>query len=393
MKNAKPAGGRAPVRPATLAAVAAVAAVAALAALAGCGRPPDAPAATVPVPVQTERVQPRALEMSAELPGRIEAVRVAEVRARVAGIVLQRHFQEGSDVRAGQLLFTIDPAPFQVALARAQAAAASAEAARVETAAVLQRYRALATADAISRQDADAAHAAHQRALAASATARADIQTARLNLQHASVKAPIAGRIGRALVTEGALVGQNEATALASIQQIDPVYADFTQPVADAVRLREAAQAGVVSLDAGSVALPISLAVEGSRQRRAGRLLFSGSAVDRSSGQVSLRGEFPNHDGLLLPGMYVRVRIRQGTDPQAILVPQRAVGRSTDGRPQVLVVGEGGRAEERLVETGAMVGTDWQLRAGLQAGDRLIVGRGSARPGDRVVETAATARP
>lgn len=344
-----------------------------------------APQPGAPTEVQVLVVQPRALELAQELPGRIAAARVAEVRARVAGIVLKRHFQEGADVKSGQVLFSIDPAPYQAALARAQGELAKADAAVGDAQAVVKRYTPLAQVEAVSQQDMDTANTALKSALAARTSALADVQTAQLNLGYTRVTAPIAGRIGRALVTEGALVGQGEATALATIQQLHPIYADFTQPVADVVRAREAQAAGKAQ------AAPLVVSVEGSSKTREGRLVFADVAVDRSSGQISLRGEFPNQDGLLLPGMYVRVRNPQATDSAAVLVPQRAVKRDTEGRAQVLVLGADGKVQARPVQAGTMVGAEWHILSGLAAGDKVIVGGPAVNAGDQAAEAAPVA--
>ena len=353
----------------------------------GCGRqevsrePPLAE-------VETLTVQPRLFTLTSELPGRIEPVRVAEVRARVAGIVLSRHFQEGSDVKAGQLLFQIDPAPFKATLSRAQGELAKAEAALAEARSVVRRYEPLVSIEAVSQLDFETAQATQKSAQAACQAAAADVEMAKLNLAYATVTAPISGRIGRALVTEGALVGQNEATPLAIIQQLTPIYADFRQPVADMLRLREALAAGRLAGAKDKGAL-ISLSIEGSQQKREGRLMFSDITVDRSTGQVALRGLFDNADALLLPGMYVRVTVNQGDDPQAILVPQRAVQRSSDGKAQVLVVDQGDVAQVRPVRTGEMHGGEWHILEGLNPGERVIVG-GAAQAGSKVRATPGT---
>ena len=365
--------------------------LAALAALAaGCGRN-EAPAASgdaLPV-VQAVTVQPAPLALSSELPGRIEPVRVAEVRARVAGIVLRRHFEEGADVRAGQVLFQIDPAPLRAALSRAQGQLASAEAALIEARAVVGRNAPLVAQEAVSRQDFEAMQARLQAAQAARQSAQAEVQAAALNLEYATVRAPIAGRIGRALVTEGALVGQGEATPMALVQQLDPVYADFQQPVAEAQRLRAALAEGRLAQTAGKDGTPVSLKVDGTGLQRTGQLLFSDVTVDRGTGQMALRGRFDNRDGMLLPGMYVRVTVGQGVDPAAILVPQRAVQRSTDGQAHVLVVDGQDTLQMRPVQTAAMHGVQWQISAGLKAGERVVVGRmAGLQPGARVQVTA-----
>jgi len=354
--------------------------------LAGCGPSGDAaPQAAGPRPVQAVVVQPQRFVLSNELPGRVEPMRVAEVRARVAGIVLSRDFEEGADVKAGDVLFRIDPAPFKTALSRAQGELAKADAAVSDAQAVVRRYAPLVKIEAVSQQDFDTANTTLKSAQAARRSAQADVETAQLNLDYATVKAPISGRIGRAQVTEGALVGQNEATVMAKIQQLDPVYVDFNQPVGDMLRMRAAMQDGRLGADEGG---RISITIDGTDQRRDGRLLFSDIAVDRSTGQVALRGEFANPDVLLLPGMYVRVRTDEGVDAEAILVPQRAVTRSTDGKPQVLVVGADDVVESRAVQTGTMRGGDWHITEGLTAGDRVIVGGVSAAvPGQKVSVT------
>ncbi len=354
--------------------------------LAGCGGSEGGePQAAGPRPVQALAVQPERYTLTSELPGRVEPMRVAEVRARVAGIVLSRDFVEGADVKAGDVLFRIDPAPFKAALSRAQGELAKAQAAVSDAQAIVKRYAPLVKIEAVSQQDFDTANTTLKSALAARLSAQADVETAQLNLDYATVKAPISGRIGRAQVTEGALVGQNEATVLATIQQLDPVYVDFNQPVADMLRMRAAMQDG--SLGEGEGA-SISITIDGTDQKRDGRLLFSDVAVDRGTGQVTLRGEFANPDVLLLPGMYVRVRTHQGVDADAILVPQRAVTRSTDGKPQVLVVGADDVVETRAVQTGTMRGGDWHITKGLAAGDRVIVGGVSAAvPGQKVSVT------
>ncbi len=362
-----------------------VAVAAAAVLLAGCGGEAGPTAAAEPRAVQAVAVQPQRYTLASSLPGRVEPVRVAEVRARVAGIVLSREFEEGADVKAGDVLFRIDPAPFKAALSRAEGDLAKSEAALSEAQAVVRRYTPLVKIEAVSQQDFDTATAALKSAQAARRSAQADVETARLNLDYATVKAPISGRIGRAQVTEGALVGQNEATVMPKVQQLDPIYVDFTQPVPDMLRTRTAMQTGELGQEEGAA---ISISIDGTDRSRNGRLLFSDIAVDRGTGQVSLRGEFANPDVLLLPGMYVRVQTRQGVDPDAILVPQRAVVRSTDGKPQVLVAGPDDVVETRAVRTGTMRGADWHIVEGLAAGDRVIVGGVSAAvPGQKVSVT------
>lgn len=341
-------------------------------ALAGCdsaGEPQAAAPAAFPVELVTVASEP--LSLASTLPGRVEPMRVAQVRARVAGIVLHKRFEEGADVKAGDVLFQIDPAPFQAALARANGDLARAQAVQQEAQARVKRYEPLVKIEAVSRQDFDSANATLRSAQAAVRSAQADVQTARLNLGYATVTAPISGRIGRALVTEGALVGQGDATLMARIQQLDPIYVDFTQSAADALRLRQALQDGAL---AGGDDTALMAQVEGTDYQRQGTLMFTDVEVDRGTGQVTLRGRFDNADGTLLPGMYVRVRTPQGTDRQAILVPQRAVQRGSDGEARVMVVGTGNLAEARAVRTGVMQGARWQITEGLREGDQVIVG-------------------
>ncbi|AZD15931.1 MexC family multidrug efflux RND transporter periplasmic adaptor subunit [Pseudomonas chlororaphis] len=359
-------------------------------ALAGCG-PASEQSSTVEVarPVEVLAVTSEPLALVSELPGRVEPVRVAQVRARVAGIVLHKRFVEGADVKAGDLLFQIDPAPFKAAVARAEGELARAQSGMLEAQARVKRYAPLVKIEAVSQQDYDSATAELRRTQAATRSAEADLQTARLNLGYASVTAPISGRVGRALVTEGALVGQGDATLMVRIQQLDPVYVDFTQPAADALRLREALKNGTLAADAQQ---GLSVRIEGTSYERQGSLLFTDVAVDPGTGQVALRGQFDNRDGNLLPGMYVRVRTPQGTDSQAILVPQRAVLRSPDGSASVLVMDGEGRAQQRPVQTGAMQGARWQIRDGLKVGDRVIVsGLAGLQPGAKVEPKSALA--
>lgn len=333
--------------------------------LAGCGGQDPQAAQDQTIDVAPLVVAPRSQAILADLPGRISPVRVAEVRARVAGIVQKRHFEEGATVKEGDLLFTIEPAPFEAALARAQGALARAQAQVRQAQALADRYQPLVKIAAVSRQEYDDAVAALQTAKANQVSAQADVKTAQLDLGYASVRAPISGRIGRGLVTEGSLVGQGESTPMALIQQLDPVYADFRQPANALLKLREAA--------AGAQAEPaVSVRVDGTGYTAKGKLLFSDVSVDPGTGQVMLRGQFSNPDGLLLPGMYVRVSAEQGVQSNAIFVPQRAVMRGADGQAKVLVAAEG-KAQERPVQTGAMQGSEWQITQGLAAGDQVIV--------------------
>ncbi len=348
------------------------AALSLLAVLAGCGSQEPQAAQEQPVEVAPLVIAPRAQAIVADLPGRITPVRVAEVRARVAGIVQKRHFEEGATVKEGDLLFTIEPAPLEAALGRAQGALARAQAQVKQAQALVNRYQPLVKIEAVSKQEYDDAQAALLTAKADQQSAQAEVNTARLDLGYASVRAPISGRIGRGLVTEGSLVGQGESTPMALIQQIDPIYADFRQPVTAALKLRAAVADG--STQAAAQTEPaVSIRVDGTNYTAKGKLLFSDVSVDPGTGQVLLRGQFSNPDGLLLPGMYVRVSAEQRMDHNAIFVPQRAVMRGADGQARLLLVSAEGKAEERAVQTGAMQGAEWQITQGLAAGDRVIV--------------------
>ena len=311
--------------------------------------------------------------LTAELPGRLEASRVAQVRARAAGIVQRRLFEEGSVVRAGQPLFDIDAGPYRAALDGALASQSKAEANLTQTASVLERYRPLAEARAISQQEYVAAQAANKQAEADLAVARAAIQTARINLTYASVTSPIAGRIGRALVTEGALVGQGEATPMALVQQTHPMLVNFTQSASELMRLRAALDSGVLKRAPGNHAASVRLVMEdGSEYAQSGRLLFSDVTVDPSSGQVTLRAEIPNPDGVLFPGLYVRVRLEQSLASNAIVLPQQALTRSPQG-DTVMVVDSEGKVKPRPVKVGGQRGTQWVVTDGLQAGEQVMV--------------------
>jgi membrane fusion protein (multidrug efflux system) len=362
----------------------AFAAVSSAALLAACGQGSAQPGGggMPPPEVAVVTVQPGEVGLITELPGRTEASRVAQVRARAAGIVLKRLFREGSDVRAGQPLFQIDPAPYQAQAASAQATLAQAQANLGQAAALAQRYKPLVEANAISKQDYANAVAAEKAAEAQVAAAKAGVQTAQINLGYASVTSPISGRIGRALVTEGALVGQGEATPLATVQQINPMYVNFTQSSTEVIQLRRALAAGRLKRAAGEESAQVKIVLEdGSEYAQTGRLLFSDLTVDPTSGQVTLRAEVPNANGLLLPGMYVRVRLEQAKIGNAVLLPQQAVTRSGQG-DTVMIVDKEGKVAPRPVKVGAQQGNDWVILGGLQPGEQVIVeGFQKIRPG------------
>ena len=335
------------------------------------GKPPGG--GMPPAQVGVVTVAPREVPLSTELPGRLEASRVAQVRARAAGILQKRLFREGSDVKVGQLLFQIDAAPYQAALASAQATLARAQANLTQAAEQAQRFKPLLEADAISKQEYVNAVAANKQAEADVAAAKAAVQSAQINLGYASVTAPISGRIGRALVTEGALVGQGEATQLAVIQQINPMFLNFTQSTAEVLRLRRALESGQLQRAGGGEAARVRLKLEdGSDYKLAGKLLFTDLTVDPGTGQVTLRAEVPNPSGLLLPGMYVRVLLDQARMQDAITLPQQAVTRGPTG-DTVMVVGTDGKVAPRQVKVGSVQDGQWLILDGLTAGEMVMV--------------------
>lgn len=341
----------------------------------GPGGPGGAgPAGSAPPPAEVAviTVQPTDVGLSAELPGRLEASRVAQIRARVPGIVQQRLFREGSDVAAGQPLFRLDAAPYQATLASAQASLAKAQANLTQATALAERYQPLVEAQAVSKQEYANAVAAKQQAEADVAAAKAAIQTAQINLGYANVTAPIAGRIGRSLVTEGALVGQGEATQLAVIQQINPLYVNFTQSANEALSLKRALEQGKLKRAAGAGdAAAINVVTEDGSVHR-GKLLFSDLTVDPGTGQVALRAEVPNAGQALLPGLFVRVRLDLAQMPGAILLPQQAVTRNSQG-DSVQVVDAEGKVGPRQIKIGSAQNNQWAVLEGLQPGEQVVV--------------------
>jgi membrane fusion protein (multidrug efflux system) len=346
--------------------------------LAACGKgdAPAAPGASGPPPapqVGVVTVAPGDVGLVTELPGRLEASRVAQVRARAAGILQKRLFTEGSDVKAGQLLFMIDSAPYAAAVASAKAAQARAEANLAQASALAERYQPLVEANAISKQDYANAVAAQKQAAADVAVAKANVQTASITLAYASVTAPISGRIGRSLVTEGALVGQGEVTQLAVIQQINPMYVNFTQSASDVMKLRAAMAGGQLKRATGVDAAAVRIVLEdGTEYAQPGRLLFSDLTVDATTGQITLRAEVPNPGGQLLPGLYVRVRLEQAQASNAITLPQQAVTRTAQG-DTVMIVGNDGKVTPRPVKIGSAKGAQWVVLSGLKTGEQVMV--------------------
>jgi len=346
--------------------------------LSACDQAPQQQMPPAQVGVITIKEQPVAL--STELPGRTSPYAVSEIRPQISGIVKARLFEEGSTVKAGQALYQIDPAPYQAAYAAAAASLASAKT-RAD------RYAVLLTENAISPQNNDDARAAYL-------AAKAQADAARINLNYTRITSPITGRIGASTVTVGALVTAQQATALTTVSTLDPIYVDVDQSSAELVALKRAAQAGSVTED-GAVTARVKLKLEdGSDYAHEGKLQFTDVTVDPGTGAVRLRALFPNPDGLLLPGLYVRATITQGVDPKGILAPQQAVGRDERGEPTALVVDEKNIARLRILKTGRAIGSDWQVLDGLKPGERLIVeGRGKVQPDMPVVPQPMGAAP
>ena len=365
-----------------------------LAALAGCGRTASkaaGPAAPVEVGVVT--LAPSAVTLTKELPGRTAAFRVAEVRARVNGIVQKRLFAEGSDVKEGQPLFKIDPAPYQAALEGAKAQLARAEATAASARLQAERFTELVADNAVSKQEYDNAMAALKAGEADVAAGKAAVQGAQINIGYTTVTSPLSGRIGRSAVTEGAYVQQSQATLLATVQQLDPVYVDLTQSSADALKLRRDHAEGKLK-SAGRGQARVTLVLEDGREYAIpGSLQFTDVTVDPSTGSIALRALFPNPRGELLPGMFVRARLDEGVNAEALLVPQQGVGRDQKGQPSALVVNDEQKVERRALVTERAVGDAWLVTAGLKAGDRVIVeGLQKVQPGATVKAVPAAAQ-
>ena len=336
------------------------------------GQPAAHAGAQKPPEVSVMTVKYENVPVVADLPGRLDAYRVAQVRARAAGILEKRLFREGSDVKAGQVLFQIDNSPLKASLQSAEATLAQAQANFVQAAATAKRYKPLVEANAISKQDYDNAVAAEKAAQAQVAAGKAAVANANINLGYAAVTAPISGRIGRALVTEGALVGQGEATQLAVIQQINPLYVNVTQSSGDILRMREALKSGKLT-QAGDGAAKVKVFTEDGREYgHEGKLLFTDLTVDPTTGQVTVRAELPNPEALLLPGMYVRVRLEQAQVDNAVLVPQQAVTRNEKGNI-VMIVGDDGSVSPRPVQIGQSKGSNWVVTSGLKPDEKVMI--------------------
>ncbi|MDE7791945.1 efflux RND transporter periplasmic adaptor subunit [Enterobacter hormaechei] len=339
--------------------------------------------------VSVHIVKSAPLAVTTELPGRTDAYRVAEVRPQVSGIILHRNFTEGSDVKAGESLYQIDPATYQAAYDNAKGELVKAQAAANIAHLTVKRYVPLVGTQYVSKQEYDQAVATAQQADASVVAAKAGVESARINLAYTKVTSPINGRIGKSSVTEGALVTNGQATALATVQQLDPIYVDVTQSSSDFMRLKQ--QTSLQKGDTSSVEL---LMENGQPYPLKGTLQFSDVTVDESTGSITLRALFPNPQHMLLPGMFVRARIDEGTQPDAILVPQQGVTRTPRGDATVLVVNEKNQVESRTVVAPQAIGDRWLITEGLKNGDRVIIsGLQKVRPGVTVVaipDTAAT---
>jgi membrane fusion protein, multidrug efflux system len=349
--------------------------------LTGCGKgAPKRHEPPVLVDVVTLHAAP--VVMTTELPGRLTAHRVAEMRPQVSGVILKRLFTEGDMVRAGQQLYQIDPRPYEASLASAKASVAKARATVMSAQMMVRRYRPLAKAFAVSGQDLDNAVASLASDEADVASGEASVQSAAINLTYTRMYAPITGRTGRSSVTEGALVTQDQTDSLVTVTELDPIYVDVTETAGTVLRLKREYAAGQLAR-AGDRAASVSLTLDdGTPYAQRGKLLFSEVNVDQSTGSVALRALFPNPDGLLLPGMFAREQIVEGVRQKGLLVPQRGVTHNDRGEPTALVVGPDNKIELRVLTVDRAIGANWLVSNGLQDGDRVIVsGLQSAKPG------------
>ncbi len=348
-----------------------------------------APPAPPPPQVRYLTVEPQSVTITTELPGRTNAYRIAEIRPQVSGVILKRMFVEGHDVRAGQQLYQIDPAPYQATLDSARASLEKAQAALVSATALAERYKPLTEARAVSRQDYDNAVSSQAQAKADVASAKASIESARINLLYTKVLSPISGRTGRSSVTEGALVTAAQTTDLVVVQQLDPIYVDVVQPITLLLRLKRELAAGTIKKVGDNQALVRISLEDNSDYPHAGKLKFAEVTVDTGTGSVTLRAEFPNPEGTLLPGMFVHERIDEGVNEAALLVPQQGVTHDARGEPTAMVLNANNQAELRVLKTDRAIGDQWLVSDGIKAGDKVIVqGLQSIKPA-----TALDAKP
>lgn len=341
----------------------------------GAGQTPE-------VGVVTVKAAP--LQITTELPGRTTAYRIAEVRPQVSGIILKRNFTEGSDVEAGVSLYQIDPATYQAAYDSAKGDLAKAQAAANIAQMTLNRYKKLLGTKYISQQDYDTAQADAQQANASVIAAKAAVENARINLAYTKVTSPISGRTGTSTVTEGALVQSGQTTALTTVQQLDPIYVDVTQSSNDFLRLKQEMANGSLKQDNGKAKVEL-VTNDGMKYDQSGTLEFSGVTVDQTTGSITLRAVFPNPDHTLLPGMFVRAKLEEGVNPNALLVPQQGVTRTPRGDATAMVVGEGDKVEIRNITATQAIGDKWLVTDGLKSGDRVIIeGLQKVKPGVQV---------
>nr|WP_246344016.1 efflux RND transporter periplasmic adaptor subunit [Acidocella aromatica] len=349
----------------------AVAGLLGLAALAGCGKKQPPPPPPVQAGVITVHTQP--VTRTTDLPGRTSSVMIAQVRPQVNGVILKRMFVEGSEVKAGQQLYQIDPAPYQATYDAAVAQLAHAEAALATDNAKAERYKPLAAAQAVSQQDYDDALAAALEAKADIATAKAAVESAQVNLRYTKVLSPITGTIGASSYTEGALVTDGQTDALATVTTLDPIYVDVNQPTATLLRLKQEMASGQLQTQGDGTATVKLQLEDGSTYPLTGKLEFSQVYADESTGTVMLRAIFANPQHLLLPGMYAHAELVEGVNTQGILVPQVAVSHNTHGDATVLVVDKDNKVSQRVIQTGPAIGQNWVVNGGLAPGDRVVV--------------------
>ena len=353
--------------------------------LAGCGQQQNTAQAQEqrPAPeVMVTTLAPQRVEIVSELPGRTAPYRVAEVRPQVTGVVRKRLFTEGSEVRADQQLYEINPASYQAAHDSARASLARAQAALKSAKLLAERYRTLIEARAVSKQQYDDAVASQQQAEADVASAKAAIETAGINLVYTKVLAPISGRVGRSTVTEGALVTTDQTAALATVQQLDPIYVDVTQSTTQLLRLQRELANGQLQSASADQAMVKLVFDDGTEYSQPGKLLFSEVTVDHGTGSVTMRAVFPNPQRQLLPGMFVHARLVEGVSDQALLVPQQGVSRNQRGEPTALVVGQDNKVEMRVLKVDRAIGDKWLVLDGVKAGDKVVVeGLQKALPG------------
>ena len=342
----------------------------------------QAPPPPPPAQVRYMTVEPQSVTITTELPGRTNAYRIAEIRPQVSGVILKRMFVEGHDVRAGQQLYQIDPAPYQASLDSARATLEKAQAALISATALAERYKPLTEARAVSRQDYDNAISSQAQAKADVASAKASIESARINVLYTKVLSPISGRTGRSSVTEGALVTAAQTTDLVVVQQLDPIYVDVVQPITLLLRLKRELAAGTIKKVGDNQALVKLTLEDNSAYPHPGKLKFAEVTVDTGTGSVTLRAEFPNPEGTLLPGMFVHEQIDEGVNEAALLVPQQGVTHDARGEPTAMVLNANNQAELRVLKTDRAIGDQWLISEGLKAGDKVIVqGLQSIKPG------------